>query len=125
MGIMVLSLALGTQAKSATIQAAYQCKLTTAPADAPDWKTQSFNLLNTSEGFAVVEGGSHIFELQEVDQSQLPGWPQLPGSYYRGNNDIFAVAISPDGITAHVVKPLETDPNSNQRPSFYDCVQIM
>jgi hypothetical protein len=124
-GLLLLSF--GISAHSAPINHAAKCALESASADAPDWKSQVFPLIATAGGYETgTSVGSGIFSLTKIDPSELDGWPTYGGTYYKGNNDLWVIITAqdaklPDGIAYKVVKPLETDPNTNARPAVYLC----
>lgn len=125
--ILSLSLCFFAQGAHAGISSVSKCALVSAPANAPDWKSQAFPLIVTNEGYeASTSMASSVFELSGVDPADLVGWPNYGGHYYKGNNDLWVIISPqekplPEGATFRVVKPLETDPNTNSKPANYLC----
>jgi hypothetical protein len=116
----------------ADILGASRCELASAPANAAEWQSQAFPLITTSDGYEAAEsvGSSRIFELTPIDPADLAGWPNYGGRYYRGSNDMWVIitpsdASLPPGTAFKVIKPLETDPNTNSRPATYICHKAM
>jgi hypothetical protein len=110
---------------ASTVLATYKCALTSASPNDPDWKSQAFPLIQTSTGFeaASSEGSSTLFELSKMSPSSLKSWPKFAGgTYYSGNNDVFVI-VEKSNVVSSVVKPLETDPNTNKNPSQYNCTK--
>lgn len=122
--LTILALSYTTQAQA--ILGSSKCSLDSAPRNAPDWQTQAFPLIRTSSGYEVAAsmGSGQLVELTVIDPSQLAGWPTYNGGqYYAGGNDIWVLVRN--GVSLKVIKPLETDPNNNQRPANYTCSKTM
>ena len=131
MKVCLLALALGFTALSA--QAGNfryaKCTLTSAPKGAPDWQANAFILEKTAQGFEGSNDTSgRSFDLTVIDPSELPGYPVYEGgTYYKGGNDLWVLItknLAPNAVIK-VVKPLETDINTNERPASYDCFKTM
>ncbi|MGZ3773054.1 MAG: hypothetical protein ACXVCY_03350 [Pseudobdellovibrionaceae bacterium] len=122
---LLSTIVLSAYAASANPSQAFKCSLSSAKSTDPDWKSQAFPLIKQSTHFesATSFGSSKFFDLTAIDPSQLSGWPQYRyGTYYSGNNDLYV--IIDNGKVLQVVKPLETDINTQKRPSVYNCLQV-
>ena len=125
---LTLVISVSAQATPQLLGAA-KCQLTTASPSAKNWQ-RAFNLVITSDGYEVVEGASHVFKLVKIDPSRLIGWPDYGGTYYSTSNDALVLITPadmalPPGVAFRVIKPLDTDPNTHQRPSVFNCIRTM
>lgn len=126
-GLALLFVLPSFQAAFATsIIAAYKCTVTSAKPTDPDWKSMAFPLIHDTDGWEVSpdSGSSSLFELTPIDPSKIADWPKYKnGTYYAANNNIYVLIIQDK--TVQVVQPFETDLNTQQRPSTYNCIQTM
>jgi len=85
----------------------------------------TFPLITTDTGFEVAASmsSSSISELTAIDPSDLGGWPNYGGTYYKGGDDVWVIitpkdAQLPTGVTFKVIKPLEQDENAQPETHF-------